>query len=293
MGAARSLISIPVAEIRQAEKRMRPLYAHHVAMLAGLLKTHGQLQPIIVCQLPGRSDFMLLDGAHRLAAARDIGWTEIRAIKVGNKAGEQRAHELFANSAHLALNALDRIAMVAVLYAEAVAQATGELGPNLYKAIADARWKDGRGAEDLIAGASDTVSRAFGWSSAVAERAGISERTVQRYAAVHENLSPTAIELIRQTTVADHFNQLSALSKLPEDRQIDLATQVSQGIEFGDAIGAAADDKPKQTASQKAVNALETSVLRISASELEDALQRLARQAKKRGWLVTYKRAAK
>jgi ParB family chromosome partitioning protein len=293
MPTLQTLIAVPVAEITQAEKRMRPLYDHHVEMLAGLLKTHGQLQPIIVCQLPGRSDFMLLDGAHRLAAARRLGWTEIRAIKVGNKAGEQRAHELFANSAHLALNALDRIAMVAVLYAEAVAQATGELGPNLYKAIADARWKPGKTPDDLIADASATVADAFGWSAAVAERAGISERSVQRYAAIHERLSPTAVELIRQTSVADHLNQLQALSKLPEAKQIEVATSISEGVEFADAIASAPEGKPKQTASQKAVNALESSVLRISGAELEDAFQRLARQAKTRGWVITFKRAAK
>ena len=49
--------------------RLQPKEAHEA--MAGSLRRHGQLSPVVVCQVEGR--LMLLDGFKRHAAARVLG----------------------------------------------------------------------------------------------------------------------------------------------------------------------------------------------------------------------------
>jgi ParB family chromosome partitioning protein len=63
---------IPIADVRVTERHRSDL--GDLEGLAASLREIGQLQPIVIS-----SDFQLIAGGRRLAAAKSLGWTEIEA----------------------------------------------------------------------------------------------------------------------------------------------------------------------------------------------------------------------
>lgn len=86
------LMSLPLDAIEVPE-RLRSVNADHAGMLAADIRLRGLLQPVVVrgplptkAGTPGR--WVLLAGAHRLAAARMLGWAEIPAVAAEGEADE-------------------------------------------------------------------------------------------------------------------------------------------------------------------------------------------------------------
>jgi len=58
---------------------VRELDAQHVGALAGSMAVRGLIVPVAVRPLDGER-FALVAGEHRIAAARELGWTSIAAV---------------------------------------------------------------------------------------------------------------------------------------------------------------------------------------------------------------------
>ena len=73
------LLSIPVDLIDLGD-RLRPVKPEPVELLKADIEMQGLLQPIVVA--PAGERFVLVVGAYRLAAVRELGWAEIPATVV-------------------------------------------------------------------------------------------------------------------------------------------------------------------------------------------------------------------
>lgn len=78
----------------------------HVQFLVKSLSTDGQLQPILVRPLPDGS-YELLDGLHRVEAARRLGWKDIEALVLSVDDVEARFLALKANIARKSLEPVE------------------------------------------------------------------------------------------------------------------------------------------------------------------------------------------
>ena len=91
----RRVEEIPVDRI-QAGGNVRELDGEHVSRLAASMKVRGLLTPIDVVAVDGER-FALVAGAHRLAAAGELGWSTI-AAQIGEQAegrsGDQGAENI-------------------------------------------------------------------------------------------------------------------------------------------------------------------------------------------------------
>jgi ParB family transcriptional regulator, chromosome partitioning protein len=81
---------VDIAKI-QVGDRLRALNPETVDALAGSMAHQGQLHPIVTRAVDGGSEFSLVVGAHRLAAAKHLGWTQIRATAHGTMTDDQAA----------------------------------------------------------------------------------------------------------------------------------------------------------------------------------------------------------
>lgn len=61
-------------------ERLRPVDPDYVALLAASLAERGLDTPIVVSAGGPDGNHQLIAGAHRLAAARSLGWAEIEAL---------------------------------------------------------------------------------------------------------------------------------------------------------------------------------------------------------------------
>jgi ParB family chromosome partitioning protein len=92
--------------------RLRPISSDAVDRLAQSMQDIGQLQPIAVCCSDGRGA-LLVAGAHRLEAAKLLGWTSIDAVFVDGDEVDLELHEIAENLHRLDLTALQRDEQVA------------------------------------------------------------------------------------------------------------------------------------------------------------------------------------
>jgi ParB-like nuclease domain len=73
------LVQVPVQELRLPDRKLRKLNPAHVAEIAGSIKALGFCVPIIIDQ-----NNVVVDGAARLEAARQIGFESVLCIRIGH-----------------------------------------------------------------------------------------------------------------------------------------------------------------------------------------------------------------
>ena len=196
----------PIANIRTPD-RLRAVDQEWAKVIAvsvaeiGKDKQHeGMVQPVALKVHGKDGSAELVDGAHRLEAARMLGWDEIPFIAVSGSDLEIRLQQIDANLISNKLNALDRAVFLAERKAiyEALHPETKQ-----GKAGAEARWH----ATAKIAFASET-----------AEKAGISERSV--YLALQiMKIVPDVREKLVGTDWADSQKDLLDLAKCGPELQ--------------------------------------------------------------------------
>ena len=183
--------------------RLRGTDPDYVAWIADNIQQNGQLQPILVRRTEG-GRFALVDGGHRLEAARQIGLPRI-SVAVLENADDERAeiYEIDANLVRADLNPLDRAVFLgrraAIYEAENPDAKRGKKG-------AMARWHM---QTAIVSFASDAE-----------EKLGISKRTIERAIQVARGLKPELRQRLAGTWLAQDQNQLLALAKLEPDEQV-------------------------------------------------------------------------
>ncbi|MFQ3665553.1 MAG: ParB N-terminal domain-containing protein [Sphingomonadaceae bacterium] len=227
MSAPESVLSVPIASV-EVGLRIRPVDQAWAEALSRFIAADGQLTPIEVCRLPGRQLWTLVSGAHRLEAARLLGWQTIRAVEVSNDAQERRVREVSENLLRRDLTPIDRSAFVGELYELARARAGGGTPQQL---LAKARWGRQNRKAAKIEGdnASAILAQAYDLTADAVERVGLSRRSVYRDLLLYKGLAPDLKERLRALADGGNAAVLRRLAALPFDQQRDLVAMVEAG----------------------------------------------------------------
>ncbi|MFC5423329.1 ParB/RepB/Spo0J family partition protein [Bosea eneae] len=179
----------------------------------------GQKQPIAVSvRDDGTNGVVLVDGEHRLEAAKLLGWDRIKVIVRRQTAGERRKHEIHANLIRAELTILDRNVFI------------GRLAEIHEAQNADARNGGDRKSKKWRE--KNQLANLANWSAfskEAARRTGLAERSIRRARELAGKLSPDAVTLIRGTKVADNQAQLQALAELDPADQVKVAREIAEG----------------------------------------------------------------
>jgi ParB family chromosome partitioning protein len=167
-------------------ERLRPVDPDYVALLAASMAERGLDAPITVSAGGGDGNHQLIAGAHRLAAARSLGWDEIEAIVTDADELQAKLQEIDENLIRRELSALDR----AVFLAERKA---------IYEALNPAAK---RGGDRRSTKRTSLSVWSEGFGKATAEKLGVDERTVRR-AIARAALAPEIRSAIATHPVAD------------------------------------------------------------------------------------------
>lgn len=181
----------------QVSGRLRDVSPDGVASLVEAIGGKGFFGRILVRRTK-KGDFVI-DGAHRLTAARELGMKDIPCDVVRCSEADARMLEIDGNLAGSDLTVLD----TAVFLAERK-RAYEKLHPETKRGVAGAsvRWD-----------ATDIVS----FASATAEKFGISERQVQRIVAAGEALTKDQLRWLRAAPKAASLADLTALAKTGDE----------------------------------------------------------------------------
>lgn len=186
-------------DVIDASERLREVSEAHAVVMAASMAERGQRTPIEIVRRGDR--YRLVYGAHRYRGAEINGWVEIEAFIVEAGEAEVRLREIDENLIRHELTALDRARFLAER-------------KRLYEAINPAAKHGGDRRSDQAA---NLATWSFGED--IAEKTGLSYRTIARAVALAEALSPEAVKRVRHTPLASNQAALEALAKQPHDRQ--------------------------------------------------------------------------
>lgn len=225
--------SLKVTDIETGH-RLRPVSAAGVATIVASIRELGQMaNAIVVRQVRGKDGgmrFVLLDGAHRLAAAGELGWDEVpvRVFECTDDAA--KLLEIDGNLAGAELNALDTAVFLATRKA---------LYERLHPETLAGAFKGNQHTGKLVG---DIVS----FTTTTAEKFNLSRRHVERMVAAGARLGPDEVTKLRQAPRAVTLKDLQEISKIgnPVERY-DVVDLLSEGL-----AKSAAEARKKYAAAQ-------------------------------------------
>jgi ParB family chromosome partitioning protein len=187
-------------------ERLRAIDPDWVALIAESLAERGQDTPILVGPADGEGRHPLIAGAHRLEAARRLGWAEIAAVVRDLGPIQARLAEIDENLMRRELSELDR----AVFLAERAA---------LWEAL---HPEIGRGGDRRsLRYQTDKFVRLIGaesFAEQTAQKVGLSPRHIRR-ALARARLEPELRAALAPTRWADHGATLDALVRETPERR--------------------------------------------------------------------------
>lgn len=199
MNTSQSAMQIPLDQI-QVSNRLRSIDPDHAALIAESFRINGQMTPIEV-RRAADGGFLLVSGAHRLEAANIAGMTEVTAIIVEADDDQARLREIDENLCRRDLSELDRASFLAERKAVWL-----RMHP-----------ETGRGKR---AAAKETNLSLFPtFARDVAEKLGVSSRSVDRAIRRHDALDAAVRQMLATSRFADNGAALDAIGKLPPAQQ--------------------------------------------------------------------------
>lgn len=270
------LRDIPISQIAVSDDRARGLDPAWVEGLAAIIEAEGLIQPIAV-QANGEA-FQLIAGGHRLAACKGLRWKAIPAVIYSEDFGDADLIETLENLARRELSALDRAKHLA-RFKDAYEAKHGAIE---------------RGGDRKSAKVQDQSADIALWSfhETVAEKTGLSRRSVFSYISVWNGLLPAGYErLCTLEGLASNLSQLKQLSEQSHDRQdqalglIETDPKIST---VGDALNAL-DGIERQPVGEKKVTVARGAWARLNQEQrfeflsgCEDEVRQYAIQ---KGWI--------
>ena len=201
------MLPIDLAAIRVG-KRLRKIDVEALAGLAESMSTIRQQSPISVRMDPDNpGSFILVTGAHRLEAARSLGWPQIEALIVDGPEDEHRLIEIDENLMRADLTALDR------------ARFLSERKRVFLKLHPDRRRGGDRSSRDYADSRNSHPENHPSWAEETSERVSLSPRAVQRAVAIGEGMSDELAEALSDTPIARREGDLYRLSQMDADQQ--------------------------------------------------------------------------
>ena len=201
---ARRVLPVDLASI-EIPPRLRAVDPETVTALADSIARLGLQNPII---LQKHSDdpglLLLVAGAHRLQAVRDLGWPRIEALVVDGSPEEISLIEIDENLIRKDLTPLDRASFLAqrkTVYAE------------LHRATR-------RGGDRRSANTDDSrprrVTASTSWAQDAADLIGISPRAVHRAVRIGTGLSEELAAALADTPIANREGDLFRLAQMSD-----------------------------------------------------------------------------
>ncbi|PIE13797.1 MAG: chromosome partitioning protein ParB [Rhodobacterales bacterium] len=204
---------IPLYKIIVAD-RLRSVDEDWAQAIAASIEQNGLMEPLVVRPLK-KGMFALVAGAHRHRGLEIAGLTECDCSVMELTKAEARLAEIDENLMRRELSALDR----AVFLSDR---------KRVYEELHPETKKGGDRKSDEAKIKTQTL-RFDTFTEDVAEKVGLSQRTIQDAVALVKNLDPSAIEVLRDSPIASNGAQLKALSKLSADQQRDAAPKLADG----------------------------------------------------------------
>ncbi|WP_375627414.1 ParB/RepB/Spo0J family partition protein [Bartonella sp. PS17NMGDW] len=244
-------------------ERIRPVDDEHAKALAQSMAREGLMNPITVRHTPNAKEgnYTLIAGAHRLRAAELLGYSDIDAVVVqadkDNAALLEVAENLFRNE----LSVIDR-ALFVQTYRELWEKKYGEIkrggdGSNQHKVkkeqlgqVVPIAQRDSNATSDhnKIGSEGDKVAKgqvvplpndgdlngkvqSLHFAEHVADRIGLSSKSVRRLNSIAQHLQPELRSVLRGTALADNQAQLLKLAKMEPvaQRRVAIALQQVEG----------------------------------------------------------------
>lgn len=212
--AVQTIKEIAIANI-DLSGRLRPVSANGVSSLLDAIDGQSEFaNPIQVRKM--RKGYRLIDGAHRVAAALELGWESIQA-KVHNCTDvEARLLEIDCNVGGAELTVLDTMVFLAERKRIYV-----ELHPETKRGFVGSKANQGLTVKNTV--------RNF--AASAAEKFGVSESKIFKLVAAGEALTPDNIEALRGITSPLQKGELLAIAKI--DNAAARSTAI-QGVVSGD-----------------------------------------------------------
>lgn len=209
-------VTLPIHAITVLPDRLRPASEATVAVLVQVIEEHGFTVPVLVRKT--RKGFVLIDGAHRLAAMTRLGRDAIPVVAVSCTDDEARALESSQNLAGASLSPLDDAVFLA-----AYSAAYERLHPETRRGVAGAlsRWD----ATELSS-----------FAETIAEKRAISVRQVRKIAAAGRAITRDEANQLRAAPVKVTLADLGEIGKISEP---DERAQVILKLAGGNARNAA------------------------------------------------------
>ena len=205
-----------------APDRLRKALPARVEALAEDIDERGLLTPIEVVGPSDNGGFRLIYGAHRLAAAKLLGWAEIPAIIHAPDAfadeAETRLREIRENLMRFELNPLERAVAIAA-WRDIYEAANGKVKPGRKAKKADAGIS-AKLALIQTGGDLDDQSAKFAvcFSEAAQAAFGLSHRAIFRALKI-ATISPEIRDRIAESALACNQSELLKLADQSPDRQ--------------------------------------------------------------------------
>lgn len=206
--------SLPVQiDMVEVEDRLRSVDEAAVEHIAESMDQQGLIYPIQIRTIePGR--FRLVNGAHRIAAARKLGWTHIEAFLVDDLEEEEfKLLEIDENLCRAELSPVDKAHFFATrkdIYQR--------LHPET-KHGAHLKWPSWPHSGE---GAPPSPDRAPSFVEDTAASTPWSPRTIRRYTRIGEQLDPSLREALAATPIGRRTLDLERIADMDADKQQDL-----------------------------------------------------------------------
>ena len=192
-----NIVRIALDEIK-VEGRLRDVREAFVENLILMAEDTGITTPIHVRKVSGQ--YVLIDGGHRLAAARRMGLPDLAALVVECRADEARAMEASNNLGAARMTPLQTVAFVASWKRDYYAMHP-ERKPGVFK---------GNQHTGNLVGINLTLTRT------IADAFGVSEPTIYRALSVGDRLSSDEVAQLDAAPARVTMEDLKALAKIGE-----------------------------------------------------------------------------
>ena len=215
----RRVLPVNLSAIR-VEKRLRNIDVNAVTRLGYSMGSIGLQSPISLRPDPGDPGlFILVAGAHRLEAARTLGWSSIEALIIDTTDQEHRLVEIDENLMRADLTPLDRARFLCER--KKVFQQT-----NPHRS----HGGDRKSGDYKTERASADTGQAP-WANDTAEKIGLSPSTIHRAVSIGQGLSPELADAIAPTPLARREADLFKISKMSPGDQTQLLAAIETRTE--------------------------------------------------------------
>lgn len=201
-----NIVRLPLDEIA-VEGRLREVRDTFVESLMLMAEDTGITTPIHVRKVQGR--YVLIDGAHRLEAARRMGLEDIAALSIECRADEARAMEASNNLGAARMTPLQTAVFVASWKRDYYTMHP-ERKPGVFKG----NQHTGSLVEVTMTSTTNPTPSTASLTETIADAFGVSESTIKRALEVGERLTPEEAADLDRAPVRITMKDLRDLSKI-------------------------------------------------------------------------------